>query len=612
MHWLLRDPHWRTPPLRVALPIGTLEDGSHQGDWQIELRGHFETYQPTGALTFPSRVSTCLRVAGTAAGVLTVSGEAALEPGSVPLPVHRIGLCLLHPLTQAGARVEIVHDDGRITRSSLPRQVSPWPPFSGIRVLRIALARGSWAVAAFDGESFELEDQRNNADASYKTYARSNFLPRPFLIEAGAPIQHHLRLWVEGRPSPRSPVSAPALDLSRLQVGPAQSFELGLAVEPVDLRAPARAAALAARLAPEVLHLTLDSRQPLTAVRLAVLSRVLAVARARLRLDLHEMGAPAALAALPALAQRLDVAAAMPFAVAVFPTTSETVHATRTAFPRALVGGGTPDFFVQLNRMDRLPALDFLAFRVCPTVHHADDRTVMDSAKAVSGMLQTLALRRPGLPVVIGPSRIAARRSPLGELVPADLEGPVPLAGIDPRERHAFATAWAAGQVAASLAAGARGATVLRWADLTAAGPLASMEGACRWPGERPPSAGRRTLAPAGRLSPEPPGSEGLDAVAACWQSLRSPRPEVLGWRWMIVDGAQDWLVHLGGQPFAVTGWPAESRAFWLDPDGVWRRVADGGQAVTEGPWAWPAHTVLVVERGMVPAPAVAARSVLR
>lgn len=612
VHWLLRDPHWRTPPVRFGRPIGALENGAHDPDWQIELRGVFEPYGCAGAPTAPGRVRTRLRVTGTGSGVLTVSGEVKLDSNVAPLPVHRIGLCLLHPLTQAGAKVEIVHDDGRTTRSSLPRLISPWPPFSGIRVLRIALQRGVWAVAEFDGESFELEDQRNNADASYKTYARSNFLPRPFLIEAGAAIRQQLRLWVDGRPARRAPGRAPGLDLSQLQVGPAQAFELGLAVEPADLRAPARTAARAARLAPAVLHLTCDPRQPLAAGRLEVLSRMRAAAGARLRLDLLEMGSPAAQAALPGLAQRLHAAGATPFAVAVFPTSAEAVRAARAAFPRARVGGGTPDFFVQLNRMDRLPALDFLAFRVCPTVHQADDRTVMDSAMAVPGMLQTLALRRPGLPVVIGPSGMAARRSPLGALAPDGAPGPVPLAATDPRERSAMATAWAVGQVAASLAAGAQGATVLRWADLAATGPSTSASPACRWPGAHPGPAGGWAEAPAGRAPDDSPSKAELDGGVACWHSLRSAHPDVRGWRWPIAGGTQDWLVHLGGQPLVLSGWGAATRVLWLDPDGVWRRVGEGERDRRQRLWAWPAHTVLVVERGVAPAPASAAQPVPR
>lgn len=605
VHWLLRDAHWRTPPLRLAsmscegVPPG---DPEPQAPWRLAMQGVFEPYAD-GRTSPPPAVQTTLWVEGDPAGVLTVTGQAHLAPGAAPLPLNRLGLCLLHPLSAAGARVEVVHDDGRRTTATLPRLVSPWPPFSGIRTLRLRLASGLWAVAEFEGDSFELEDQRNNADASFKTYSRSNFLPRPFLLEPGALVHQRVRLWVEAlratvHPPPDAPPAPPALDLGALRAGRPRRFALGLALEGSDLHSLARSAAQAAQLAPDLLHLSLElgmtprqhgagGRRPLSARQAQVLARMLAAAGAELRLDLAGLSTPQALAQLPSLAAQLGAAGVVPRAVAVFPSSSAAVQAARAAFPHSLVGGGTPDFFVQLNRMDRLPALDFLTFRVCPSVHQADDRTVMDSAQALRGMLRTLQARHPGVPVQVGPSRIAAGRSPLGALAPPGDGTPTPLAATDTREPRAFGIAWAVAQVAAALAHGASQTTVLRWCDVAGTSPWPGADGLQGGLAPDGPALHARAIHGSEPAAPAPRQRGGI------WQPLHHTHLQVLGWRWRTSSGTQDWLVHLDPEPLQVGGLGPGHRALHLAEEGHWQRVADLSPGAS---WPWPAATVLVVE----------------
>jgi hypothetical protein len=588
VHWLLRDPHWRTPPLRLTGPARA-NPAVESPSWCVDLQGVFEPYAEAGSA--PPPLQTTLSFVGESRGVLALTGDAWLPTDAPQLSLNRIGLCLLHPITQAGARCEVLHDDGRRTRAELPSLVSPWPPFSGIATLRIALGRGLWAVAEFKGDSFELEDQRNNADASFKTYARSNFLPRPFVLAPGERVRQRVQLSVERRRWAVSPHrlsgAAPALlrlhradagpeflDLSDLRVGPARAFELGLALEARDLRSSLVSASRVAQLAPDVLHLGLHSNERLLDRQPRVLARMLEAADAQFRLDLMNFGTPEDLQALPSLAQRLQTAGVVPQAVAVFPSSPQAVQAVRLAFPDARVGGGTADFFAQLNRMDRLPALDFLAFTVCPTVHQVDDHTVLVSTHALPGILQTLQARHPGVPVAIGPSRIAARRSPLGLLAPVSQAGPAPLAGTDARDRTVWGAAWAVAQVAASLRNGAQAATVMRWADVAPHG---------RWPG-----AG----ALPGELLKDAPTKRLRDGL---WQPLHATaHPDVLGWRWHTPAGLQDWLVHLGTGPLQLSGWGLGVRALRLAEDGRWIQMPLLGP---EAAWGWPAGSVLVVDR---------------
>ena len=438
VHFLLRDAHWRTPALVLAAPRTEVRAGG----WRVIVDGHFDV-EP--------RVPLRLTLDGGHDGTLCITGEA--WPGA-DIEVNRLGLCLLHPLDLAGRELEVTHDDGRLTRSSFPVLIPAWPPFTAIRALRHPVAPGCHAVAEFEGDSFEFEDQRNNADASFKTYSRSNFMPRPYRLREGEPVRQQLRLRVEGRATAAPPPAAAADTALPLP----DVSSIGVEVTLDELANAGAAVACAAALRPDHLHLVLSARQPWPDLR--ALAAVLAAGGSALRLDLVDVAPAAAVPTLHALADALRVAAVTPADVAVFPSTPESVAAARAALPGCRIGGGTPDFFVQLNRAEGLPALDFLAFSVCPIVHAADNATLVEGRRSLHGMAQTLQHRHPGVPVQLGPSRIAARRSPLGELAPSDGTRAVPLAGHDPRERGTFGAAWAAAHIAAALHAGARAVTV--------------------------------------------------------------------------------------------------------------------------------------------------------
>lgn len=470
VHFLLRDRHWRTPLAHWRAPELERLAG---GGWRLSASGTVQGW-PQVAL------EVCVEAAASDEATITFTGQARVL---ADIEVNRLGLCLLHPLAAAGRAVQVRHDDGRVSCSTFPELISPWPPFTAIRCLRHEVAAGWIGCAEFDGESFELEDQRNNADASYKTYSRSNFMPRPYGLQAGTVVRHSVRLGVaQGRIDVAAAGGADAAE--RAERGAARpraagAMRVGIEIQPEDLeRVHERAAWLGGC---HVDHLHLAHLVPADPLNATALAQLLHAAGATLRLDLLEIKPEQAHLTLPTIAAGLRAAGVVPSAVAVFPTTAAAVSAARRAFPGAHVGGGTADFFVQLNRAERLPPLDFLSFTVCPIVHQADDATVNDSHLSLNGMLRTLAVRHPGMPVHLGPSLIAARRSPLGELAaPAQGDERIALARSDARDATAFGAAWAAAHLAAAQAAGAAAATTSRLAHCAPGSPMARMLGARR------------------------------------------------------------------------------------------------------------------------------------
>lgn len=132
---------------------------------------------------------------------------------------QRTGMCVLHPAREAqGAQIRVEHADGTVTESAFPDLISPHQPFFGIRAIEHEVAPGLWLRTELEGEIFEMEDQRNWTDASFKTYCRPLDLPRPYRIETGETVRHRVRLSLRGAP----PAVLPFDPLQRvtLSVGP--------------------------------------------------------------------------------------------------------------------------------------------------------------------------------------------------------------------------------------------------------------------------------------------------------------------------------------------------------------------------------------------------------
>ena len=132
---------------------------------------------------------------------LTMTGSA---DGRIAFSVHghavrktetnRVGLCVHLPLAGfAGARYRLQTGRGRPQSLRLPRDVAPHQPCTDIRSLRLSLARGRVLEIALYGDEFELEDQRNWIDGSFKLYSRPLARGYPYTLAADPPVWDEYR-----------------------------------------------------------------------------------------------------------------------------------------------------------------------------------------------------------------------------------------------------------------------------------------------------------------------------------------------------------------------------------------------------------------------------------
>lgn len=189
-----RDPDWGTVPVSVLSPAPLHDNGADDesgGATVLRLR-----YDGLG-VTAEAHLQ--LLADGNS---FTVTFECQ---ASRTFDTNRTGLVLLHPPQLAGSPLDIAHGDGSTEHTRFPRRISAHQPALDIAALSWS-SDGVDLTARFAGDVFEMEDQRNWTDASFKTYSRPLSRPFPYRLEAGETIRHRIVLTAE--PTPATPASA--------------------------------------------------------------------------------------------------------------------------------------------------------------------------------------------------------------------------------------------------------------------------------------------------------------------------------------------------------------------------------------------------------------------
>ncbi|WP_380160831.1 hypothetical protein [Kineococcus sp. R86509] len=91
----------------------------------------------------------------------------------------------------AGTPLRVRHPDGAWTASEFPVAIAPHQPARDVAELRWSRPGVDVAVE-FRGDVFELEDQRNWSDASFKTYSTPLSEPFPVRLEPGAVVRQQV------------------------------------------------------------------------------------------------------------------------------------------------------------------------------------------------------------------------------------------------------------------------------------------------------------------------------------------------------------------------------------------------------------------------------------
>ncbi|HEY1886705.1 MAG TPA: hypothetical protein VGG86_11745 [Roseiarcus sp.] len=452
--FLVRDQNWGT----YTPQIDSLSITEGAGSFTVEYRAVCADGN--------QRLQYEAHIIGSSDGALAFDAVATPETDFV---TNRTGFVVLHPAGLAGQELKVTHVDGREEETRFPERISPSQPVFDIRALSHEAAPGLWATCRMQGDTFEMEDQRNWTDASYKTYVRPLALPWGYTLAKGSPHEQSVRLSFTGGGSGVGGARVSGAVAIVLGQGlPLRMPELGVALPHDEIEAASAAVDALQALKPRFLVCQADLRDSAALSKFERIGQAGEAATAKIVLEVvvpDEADPEMSLKLVAAAAKRarLEIDSIVVSSAADLkswqpgakrpekPTVEEITKAARATFPGAKLGGGMLSTFTELNRKRPNAALfDFITHTTCSIVHAADDRSVMETLETLPAIISSTRAMIGEKPYRIGPSAIATRTNPYGKgVLDNPTNGRVCLTNNDPRQCSLFNAAWTLGYVAA-------------------------------------------------------------------------------------------------------------------------------------------------------------------
>lgn len=456
--WLVRDENWGTCEARVS------KITQNRSKDRLRL-----TYTVTAQKGQAKLSWTALIELSPRALIFTITAKPDRD-----FSTNRTGFVVLHPIANvAGKSLTVTHTDGRIERARFPKLISPGQPFFKIAALEHAPAAGLKARVVMEGNGFEMEDQRNWGDASFKTYVCSLLDPWPYVLKAGETFSQIIRLALTGQARPAATPAHKKTPASFQKRLPA----IGLAISPDDANDTLQRIDLLQDLKPDFLTCYVDRQTPRSVLNAyAQLGRQSGLP---ITLELVVPGERSADEEVEDAAKDIRAATLTPHAVVITqaqdlksfqptdqrppgPSFEDLAQAARTHFPNAMIGGGMISYFTEFNRKrPPLGVFDFITHSICPIVHDASDMAVMQTLETLPHIFASAKAIIGKTPYHLGPTTIAARMNPYGADVTSNPQNRrICLAPNDPRQSGTFAVAWNKGLLDAAARAGIKRVTL--------------------------------------------------------------------------------------------------------------------------------------------------------
>src|ERR1051326_4583154 len=373
---------------------------------------------------------------------------------------NRIGICILHPILECSGRPCVVkHFDGTEERGHFPRSISPHQPFFEIQSISHEVATtGITSEVVFSGEIFEMEDQRNWTDNSFKTYCTPQSLPKPGQVGPGTKVQQTVTLNLKGRVRPILPVlqgRPPQLAISTTPVLPLPP--IGYCVARYGFPMSERETERLKRLGPSHLRVDLDlssSAWPQVLEKVATEPKQVNTGL-YLAVILGNGAEQDGLRAVARAVQRaqLKVLLWLIFHEGEQVTPEKWVRLAQstlqTVQPNLLVAAVTREFFTELNRnRPSREAPFFLCYPSTPQVHMRDNTTMVENLAGQASTVET-AREFSARPVVVSPITLRIRSAPnaaANVTTPGSSSDLPP--DVDPRQMSLFGAGWTLGSIA--------------------------------------------------------------------------------------------------------------------------------------------------------------------
>ncbi len=384
---------------------------------------------------------------------------------------NRIGFCVLHSAELAGHPCRVQHVDGRWSSGCFPRQISPHQPFRAIRAIEHEVEPGCAVRVEMTGDVFEMEDQRNWTDASFKTYGTPLNRPFPVWIKQGQTVEQEVRItWPQGLPGRFSPKTGPAGPIAIRCCGEA----LPLASVGAVWNLPRRH--FPSNYGWEMLqqagwsHLRVDLCPSRRGWKNRLSAAMAAARRLTAALEIALFLTDDAVRELNAVADVLYFSKLRPEIARwlIFPEQALAVPDQLLSTARRLlhaaglegaISGGTDGYFAELNRHPPRPQdVDAVVYSINPQVHTFDDLSLLQTLPMQALTIAEARRLAAGKAVCVSPLTFKPRRTALERRRGKTTAGRLP-AAVDVRQCSAFGAVWTLGSLKHALEAGAQSLT---------------------------------------------------------------------------------------------------------------------------------------------------------
>jgi hypothetical protein len=348
--------------------------------------------------------------------------------------------------------------DGATEHGIFPYHISAHQPFTDMRAISHEVVPGLLAEVRFEGDVFEMEDQRNWTDASFKTYCTPLRLPFPVAIREGADIRQSVRLTLKGgtRASP-----------SRVR---ANASEVVFTVdEATSIALPRLGLGMATHGRP----LNETERQRLTTLKLSHLRVDLNLSEPNYKENLHRAAAEAALldAALEvalfltndaenelcAFVEELERVRPRVSIWLIFHTEEKSTKEKWVRLARdylsnydveAKIGAGTNAYFAELNRgCPPAEEAGLVCYSISPQVHASDEVSLVETLQAQAWTVESARRFAGGRPISVTPVTLKPRFNPNATgPEPEPRPGELP-SQVDVRQMSLFGAGWTLGSI---------------------------------------------------------------------------------------------------------------------------------------------------------------------
>ena len=395
LYFAVRDEHWNTATYTIENEVVDERDNGFSITYTAQHRlqqAHFRA--EVSIIAEGDRLS------------FRVKGEALTT-----FKKNRIGLCVLHPIKEcAGKTVVITQPDGHTYTSNFPELVSPHQPFKDIKQMVCEIDENTKASFFFEGDIFETEDQRNWADASFKTYSTPQSLPFPVVVDKGFSMTQQVMVNISGA----LPVSVDLKDVDEIKIPfpkigyernehevltdddysllkqiPFDHYRTTIHPGKKDWRLKMDAALHEARQLQTKLELViiLNNNEDFESLLLAELIQNSQIIESVLFLGKDSKSIPNKL--------------------------QEHIYsAIKNPAPAIKIGYGTDGFFADVNRNQpsNIP-FDFVSFSLNPQVHLSDTRSVIENLERQADLITTAQSFAKGREIRVSPVSFKIRSS---------------------------------------------------------------------------------------------------------------------------------------------------------------------------------------------------------